>query len=77
MSQYQPTAPTQPARTARLKTLAARPVLIALMAAGMIAGSTGLAVAATTSPAHPAVTAGLGVGPTCPPALINKRCAGV
>jgi hypothetical protein len=53
MSQNQSTAGTQHTRTARLKFLAARPALIAL-AAGTIAGSTAVAVAATASSAHPA-----------------------
>ena len=39
MSQHQPATRTQPSRAARLKALAARPALIALMAAGLIAGS--------------------------------------
>jgi|HubBroStandDraft_1064217.scaffolds.fasta_scaffold93656_2 hypothetical protein len=39
-------------RTARLKVLAARPALIALTAAGMIAGSASMAGAAVSSPAQ-------------------------
>ncbi len=62
MSQHQPATRTQPSRAARLKALAARPALIALMAAGLIAGSAGIAAAGTTSP------------PTCPPCLHNCKC---
>ena len=54
MSQNESAARTQHTGKARLKSLAARPAVIALVAAGMIAGSTGMAVAvaATSSPAH-------------------------
>src|SRR4029077_4870673 len=43
----------------RMKSLATRPALIALVVAGMIAGSTGIAVDATSSSAHPAAPAAL------------------
>ena len=62
MSQHQPATRTQPSRAARLKALAARPALIALMAAGLIAGSAGIAAASVGSP------------PTCPPCLHNCKC---
>jgi len=47
MSQNESTAQTQHTSKAPLKSLAARPVLITLVAAGMIAGETCIAVAAT------------------------------
>ncbi len=59
MSQHQPATRTQPSRAARLKALAARPALIALMAAGLIAGSAGIAAAGTA---------------TCPPCIHNCKC---
>jgi hypothetical protein len=51
MSQNQSTARTQHTSKARLRSLAAKPALITLVAAGMIAGSTGIAAAATSSSA--------------------------
>ena len=57
MSQNQPATRTQHTRNARLKSLAGRPALIALVAAGMIAGSAGIAAAAT-SPAAPTALGG-------------------
>lgn len=77
MSQNQSAARTPHTRKARLKSLAARPALIALVAAGMIAGSTGMAVAATASSAHPAApTATGGNPPTCQTTyvVINNIC---
>jgi len=47
MSQNETAAPARHARKTRLKALAVRPALIALAAAGMIAGSAGLAAAST------------------------------
>jgi hypothetical protein len=57
MSQSESAARTQHTRKARLKSLAARPALIALAAAGMIAGSAGMAAAAPSSSAHPGAPA--------------------
>jgi hypothetical protein len=77
MSQNESAARTQHTRTARLKSLAARPALVALVAAGMIAGSTGMAVAATSSSAHPAaLTATGGNPPTCQTGyiVVNNVC---
>ena len=77
MSQNQSAARTPHTRTARLKSLAARPALIALVAAGMIAGSTGMAVAATALSAHPAGLSATGQNPpTCQPGyvLVNNVC---
>jgi hypothetical protein len=54
MSHNKSTARTQNTRKTWLKSLAATPALLALVAAGMIAGSTGIAVAVTSSSAHPA-----------------------
>ena len=65
MSQNQSAARTQHTRKARLKSLAARPALIALAAAGMIAGSTGIAVAATSSSTHPTAAPTASGGLTC------------
>jgi len=75
MSQNQSTARTRHTRNP-LKSLAARP-LIALATAGMIAGSTGLAVVATASSALPAGTiAGPNNPPTCPQGyiLVGAQC---
>jgi hypothetical protein len=73
MSQNQSAARTQHTRKARLQSLAARPAMIALAAAGMIAGSTGIAVAATASPALPAASAALGGNtPVCMPGYVLK-----
>ena len=48
-----------------MKSLATRPALIALVVAGMIAGSTGIAVDATSSSAHPAAPAALSPTQQC------------
>jgi hypothetical protein len=65
------TARTRHTRKARLKSLAARPALTALVAAGMIAGSTGMAVAVTSSSA-PALASASGVpGPAHSNGWIN------
>jgi len=77
MSQNQSAAPTRHTRTARLKSLAARPALIALVAAGAIAGSTGMAVTVTASPAHTApAMAWVPNGPNCQPGwiIVNNIC---
>jgi hypothetical protein len=52
MSQNESAARFRHTRTARLKVLAARPALITLTAAGMIAGSASRAGAAVSSPAQ-------------------------
>ena len=60
MSQNQSAARTQHTVKARLKSLAARPALTALMAGGMLAGSAGMAVIATVSSAAPAAAVAYG-----------------
>ncbi len=73
MSQNQSTARTPHTRKARLKALAARPALIALAAAGVIAGSTGLAAAAS-SPAHLAAHTASAEQPCSPyPACLIRK----
>jgi hypothetical protein len=74
MSRNQSTARTQQTRKARLQSLAVRPAMIALAAAGMIAGSTGIAVAATASSAAPVASAAAGGSPpNCQPGYVLKN----
>jgi hypothetical protein len=73
MSQYRSAYRTQPARDSRLKSLATKIAVAALM----ITGSAGIAVAATSSSTHPAAPiTGPHNPPTCQPGyvLLNNIC---
>jgi hypothetical protein len=73
MSQYRSAYRTQPPRNTRLKSLATKIAVAALM----ITGSAGIAVAATSSSAHPAAPVADGIlPPTCQPGYVlkNKIC---
>jgi hypothetical protein len=72
MSQSQSAARTQHRLKARLKSLTARPAVTALVAAGMLAGSAGTAVIATSSPAAAPVpmAAYIGCSPTQLPQFV-------
>ena len=59
MSQYRSAYRPQPTRNTRLKSLATKTAMVALM----IAGSAGIVVAATSSSAHPAASASQSVQP--------------
>jgi hypothetical protein len=59
MSQYRSAYRPQPTRSTRLKSLATKTAVAALM----IAGSAGIVVAATSSSAHPAASASQPVQP--------------